>query len=131
MKKLSLFILLCLTLSACGNLADKRVAELRALTEKVERRGERFTTKEWKETDLQYEQLVSDFDDLELTEAQADTVYYLKQRYRKACVHSSREAAQSVVDEVVTDALDEVSGIADDIVYRVSDYFSADSLDIQ
>lgn len=131
MKKLSLFILLCLTLSACGNLADKRVAELRALTEKVERRGERFTTKEWKETDLQYEQLVSDFDDLELTEAQADTVYYLKQRYRKACVHSSREAAQSVVDEVVTDALDEVSGIADDIVDRVSDYFSADSLDIQ
>lgn len=131
MKKLSLFILLCLTLSACGNLADKRVAELRALTEKVERRGERFTTKEWKETDLQYEQLVSDFDDLELTEAQADTVYYLKQRYRKACVHSSREAAQSVVDEVVTDALDEVSGIADDIVYGVSDYFSADSLDIQ
>ena len=107
------------------------MAELRALTEKVERRGERFTTKEWKETYLQYEQLVSDFDDLELTEAQADTVYYLKQRYREACVHSSREAAQSVVDEVVTDALDEVSGIADDIVDRVSDYFSADSLDIQ
>lgn len=131
MKKLSLFILLCLTLSACGNFADKRVAELRALTEKVERRGERFTTKEWKETYLQYEQLVSDFDDLELTEAQADTVYYLKQRYRKACVHSSKETTQNIVEEVVTDAVDEISDIANDVLDRVSNFVSIDSLDIQ
>ncbi len=130
MKKLSLFILLCLTLSACGKLADKRVTELSALTEKVERRGERFTTKEWKETYLQYEQLIAEFDDLELTEAQADTIYYLKQRYRKACVHSSKEATMSVGNEVVTDAVDELAGITTEVINRVSDHIFLDSLEI-
>ena len=53
MRKICLFILLCLTLSAC-NIADKRVAEFRTLTEQVEHRGERFTTKEWRETKKKY-----------------------------------------------------------------------------
>ena len=57
MRKSCLLIMLCLTLSAC-NMADKRVAEFRTLTEQVERRGERFTTKEWQEAYHKYNQLL-------------------------------------------------------------------------
>lgn len=84
-------------------MAGRRVVELRTLTEQVERRGERFTPKEWRETYQKYNQLLADFDDLHLTEEQADTVFYLKQRFRKACVHSSKEVVEGIFEEVVTE----------------------------
>ena len=126
MRKICLFILLCLTLSAC-NIADKRVAEFRTLTEQVEHRGERFTTKEWRETYQKYNQLLADFDDLQLTEEQADTVFYLKQRFRKACVHSSKEAAEGVFEEAITTIVDETTDIFSDVVDNSVEIASSDS----
>ncbi len=126
MRRICLFILLCLTLSAC-NIADKRVAELRTLTEQVERRGERFTTKEWQEAYLKYNQLLADFDDLQLTEEQADTVFYLKQRFRKACIHSSKEATEGLFDEIITTAIDETTDAFSDAVENVVEVIIPDS----
>ena len=126
MRRICLFILLCLTLSAC-NIADKRVAELRTLTEQVERRGERFTTKEWQEAYLKYNQLLADFDDLQLTEEQADTVFYLKQRFRKACVHSSKEATEGLFDEIITTVIDETTVAVSDAVENVVEVIIPDS----
>lgn len=121
MQKYCLLILCCLLISACGNLVDKRIAELRSLTEKVECRGERFTAKEWKEVYVQYNQLIADFDDLELNEMQADTIYYLKQHFRKACIHSSKEATGNVISEVATDIVDEFVDICDPATEYVKD----------
>lgn len=126
MRRICLFILLCLTLSAC-NIADKRVAELRTLTEQVERRGERFTTKEWQEAYLKYNQLLADFDDLQLTEEQADTVFYLKQRFRKACIHSSKEATAGLFDEIITTVIDETTDAFSDAVENVVEVIIPDS----
>jgi len=120
--------MLCLTLSAC-NIADKRVAELRTLTEQVERRGERFTTKEWREAYQKYNQLLADFDDLQLTEEQADTVFYLKQRFRKACVHSSKEATEGIFKEVITTIVDETTDMFSDVVDNSVEIASSDSSD--
>ena len=128
MRKICLFILLCLILSAC-NIADKRVAELRTLTEQVERRGERFTTKEWREAYQKYNQLLADFDDLQLTEEQADTVFYLKQRFRKACAHSSKEATEGIFEEVITTIVDETTDMFSDMVDNIVEIASADSSD--
>ena len=108
MKKFIVLFFLGLTLAAC-NLADQRVASLRSLTEKVERRGDRFTTEEWKDVYLEYAQLEADFKDLTLSEAQADTVYYLKKRFKKACMHSGIEALDNIVEDAATGILDEVS----------------------
>ena len=110
MRKLIVFLLLGLTLTAC-NLADQRVADLRSLTERVERRGERFTTQEWKDAFTEYAQLEADFKDLSLTEAQADTVYYLKKRFKKACVHSEIESIDNALEDAATNVVDEVSNI--------------------
>ena len=110
MKKLIVFLLFSLTLTAC-NLADQRVVKLRALTEKVERRGERFTTQEWKDVLAEYAQLEADFKDLPLSEAQADTVYYLKKRFKKACVHSAIESKDNALDDVATNMKNKVSNI--------------------
>ena len=126
MRKICLFIFLCLTLSAC-NMADKRVAELRTLTEQVERRGERFTTKEWQEAYQKYNQFLADFDDLQLTEEQADTVFYLKQRFRKACVHSTNEATESVFEEAITTIVDETTDMFSDVVDNIVEIVSPDS----
>lgn len=126
MRKSCLLIMLCLTLSAC-NMTDKRVAEFRTLTEQVERRGERFTTKEWQEAYQKYNQLLADFDDLQLTEEQADTVFYLKQRFRKACVHSTKETTESVFEEVITTIVDETTDIFSDVVDNGVEIASSDS----
>lgn len=126
MRKICLFIFLCLTLSAC-NMADKRVAELRTLTEQVERRGERFTTKEWQETYQKYNQLLADFDDLQLTEEQTDTVFYLKQRFSKACVHSSKEATEGIFEEVISTVVDETTDMFSDVVDNIVEIVSPDS----
>ena len=126
MRKICLFIFLCLTLSAC-NMADKRVAELRTLTEQVERRGERFTTKEWREAYQKYNQLLADFDDLQLTEEQSDTIFYLKQRFRKACVHSSKEATEGIFEEVISTVVDETTDMFSDVVDNIVEIVSPDS----
>ena len=126
MRKSCLLIMLCLTLSAC-NMTDKRVAEFRTLTEQVERRGERFTTKEWQEAYQKYNQLLADFNDLQLTEEQADTVFYLKQRFRKACVHSTKETTESVFEEVITTIVDETTDIFSDVVDNSVEIASSDS----
>ena len=125
MRRICLFILLCLTLSSC-NMADKRVAKLRTLTEQVERRGERFTAKEWREMSQQYNQLLADFDDLKLTEEQADTVFSLKQRFRKACVHSKKEAAEGIMEEVITTVADESNDVFSDVVDNIEEIISSD-----
>lgn len=108
-------------------MADKRVAELRTLTEQVERRGERFTTKEWQEAYQKYNQFLADFDDLQLTEEQADTVFYLKQRFRKACVHSTNEATESVFEEAITTIVDETTDMFSDVVDNIVEIVSPDS----
>ena len=115
MRKICLFVLLCLTLSAC-KLADRRVAELRSMTEQIERRGDRFTQKEWSEVYQKYNQLIVDFDDLQLTEEQADSVFYLKQRFRRACIHSSKETAEDIFEEVHTTIGDETTDMISDMV---------------
>lgn len=108
-------------------MADKRVAELRTLTEQVERRGERFTTKERQEAYQKYNQLLADFDDLQLTEEQADTVFYLKQRFRKACVHSSKEATEGIFEEVISTVVDETTDMFSDVVDNIVEIVSPDS----
>ena len=127
MKKILFFILACLTLSAC-NLADKRVDELRQLTESVERRGERFTTQEWIDTYHQYEQLNADFRDLELTEAQKDTVYYLNERFMKAAAMSPVKKVGNTYHEVIQDIyeesqsiLEETEGLIDEFTNEAED----------
>lgn len=107
-------------------MADKRVAELRTLTEKVEHQGERFTTKEWREVYQRYNQLLADFDDLQLTEEQANIVYHLKQRFRKACVHSSKEVTKSVFEEGITTIVDETTDVFSDMVDNIIETTSSD-----
>lgn len=119
MKKIFIVLVLGLTLSAC-NLADKRISELRTLTERVEKRGERFTDKEWQQAYLEYANLETDFDDIQLTDEQADTVYNLKQRFRKACVHNTQEAATNITKEIVTDVVDETIDICNDVLNTIS-----------
>lgn len=101
MKKVIIFLLLVLTLSAC-NLADKRISDLRTLTERVEKRGDKFTEKEWEEVHLKYANLEADFDDIQLTDEQADIVFDLKQRYRTACVQSIPETVENVFEKVIS-----------------------------
>lgn len=108
-------------------MADKRVAELRTLTEQVERRGERFTTKEWREAYQKYNQLLADFDDLQLTEEQSDTVFYLKQRFRTACVHSSKEATEGIFEEFISTVVDETTDMFSDVVDSIVEIVSPDS----
>lgn len=119
MKKLFIVLVLGLTLSAC-NLTDKRISDLRTLTEKVEKRGERFTDKEWQQAYLEYANLETDFDDIQLTDEQADTVYDLKQRFRKACVHNTQEAVTDITKEIVTDVVDETIDIYNDVLNTIS-----------
>ncbi len=128
MKKLFIVLVVILTLLAC-NLADKRISELRTLTERVEKRGERFTDKEWQKAYLEYANLEADFDDLRLTDEQADVVYALKQRFRKACVHSTREATTNVVEEVITYIEDETIDICNDVSNAIKDKISVDSIE--
>ena len=113
MKKFIVLFFFSLTLVAC-NLADQRVASLRSLTEQVERRGDRFTTEEWKDVYLEYAQLEADFNDLTLSEAQADTVYYLKKRFKKACMHSGIKAIDNTVEDAATSIWDEASDLLHD-----------------
>lgn len=119
MKKIFIVLVLGLTLSAC-NLADKRISELRTLTERVEKRGEKFTDKEWQQAYIKYTNLETDFDDIQLTDEQADIVYELKQRFRKACVHNTQEAATNITKEIVTDVVDETKDIYNDVLNAVS-----------
>ncbi len=108
-------LILGLTLSAC-NLTDKKISELRTLTEKVEKRGERFTAKEWQKTYLEYAILEADFDDLQLTNEQADIVYNLKKQFRKACMYDTQKAATNITEEVITDVVDETIDICNDVL---------------
>lgn len=105
MKRFGIILLLCLVLSAC-NLADRRVEDFRSLIETVERRGNRFTTQEWEETYQQYKQLEADFNDLNLTEAQADSVYYLTIRFHQACSISPLNDEESQFEEVTNKMLE-------------------------
>lgn len=108
-------------------MADKRVAELRTLTEQVERRGERFTKKEWRDVYEKYIQLLADFNDLKLTEEQADAVFYLKQRFRKACVHCSKEASEDIFKEVITTIADEATNTFSDVFDQIKEIVSPDT----
>lgn len=98
MKNLIIVIILGLTLSAC-NITDKRISELRTLTERTEKRGERFTDKEWQKAYLEYANLEADFNDLPLTDEQEDTVYALTQRFKKACTYSTIETEDDIMYE--------------------------------
>ena len=77
--------------------------------ERVERRGDRFTAKEWKDVFIEYAQLEADFKDLSLSEAQADTIYYLKKRFKKACVHSEIESIDNELQR--TDDLEDAQPV--------------------
>ncbi len=114
MKKNIILFLLVMTMSAC-NFADKRISDLRTLTERVEKRGDKLTEKEWKEVYFKYANLEADFNDIQLTDEQADIVFNLKQRYARACMQSTPKKIDNIFENVISnDTLPKLKSNTDD-----------------